>query len=93
MATGLTCELLTADQHLSLPVDERLETFEHMARAIGDIFDEAQQLHEAFRRIEQSPVNLRLQAVRCEDPGRTDRRDCFQLQPFGTGCSRVCRSV
>lgn len=69
MATGLTCELLTADQHLSLPVDERLETFEHMARAIGDIFDEAQQLHEAFRRIEQSPVNLRLQAVRCEDPG------------------------
>ncbi|WP_138469693.1 PAS domain-containing protein [Poseidonocella sp. HB161398] len=69
MAAGLTAELMSRDRIQGKPVDDRLEAFDAMSRAVGDIFKEANALYADFRRIEQIPVNLRLQASRCEASG------------------------
>ncbi|WP_172331703.1 PAS domain-containing protein [Mangrovicoccus sp. HB161399] len=69
MAAGLTAELMSRDKIGAKPVDDRLQAFDAMSKAVGDIFDEANALYADFRRIEQIPVNLRLQASRCEASG------------------------
>ncbi|MBE3639898.1 PAS domain-containing protein [Mangrovicoccus sp. HB182678] len=69
MAAGLTAELMSRDKIGGKPVDDRLEAFDTMSRAVGEIFAEANALYADFRRIEQIPVNLRLQASRCEASG------------------------
>lgn len=69
MAKGLTAELLSADTARGKPVDDRLQVFDEMADAVNEIFTEANLLYADFRRIEQIPINLRLQASRCEAAG------------------------
>lgn len=69
MAKGLTTELLSIDQTLNRGVDDRLESFDEMAGAVREIVFEANRLYADFRKIEQIPVNLRLQASRCEAAG------------------------
>ncbi|MEM8554052.1 MAG: PAS domain-containing protein [Pseudomonadota bacterium] len=69
MARALTQELMSRDRLRAQPVDDRLEAFDDMATAVGEIFVEANALYADFRRIEQIPVNLRLQASRCEASG------------------------
>lgn len=69
MAAALTTELKARDVASGAPIDDRLDTFDRMAGAVGEIFDEANALYADFRRIEQIPVNLRLQASRCEASG------------------------
>ena len=69
MAKGLTEELLFRDKLMGAKIDDRLEAFDQMAKAVNEIFDEANRLYADFRRIEQIPVNLRLQASRCEASG------------------------
>lgn len=69
MSKALTSELMSSDQVQRKPVDDRLEAFDEMAQAVNEIFVEANLLYADFRRIEQIPVNLRLQASRCEASG------------------------
>ena len=49
--------------------DDRLESLERMVDAVDDIFDEANRLYDEFSRISLVPVNMRLQATRCEPSG------------------------
>lgn len=69
MAAALTKELMSRDKMLNSPLDDRLTAFDSMAKAVHEIFLEANELYADFRRIEQIPVNLRLQASRCEASG------------------------
>lgn len=69
MANALTHELTARDQNMREPLDDRLAAFDRMREAVHDIFNEANELHAEFRRIEQIPINLRLQASRTEASG------------------------
>jgi len=69
MGASLTAELQSKDRLLNKQVDFRLDAFGDMAKSVSDIFTESNALYADFRRIEQIPVNLRLQATRCEASG------------------------
>ncbi|MGB0660106.1 MAG: PAS domain-containing protein [Mangrovicoccus sp.] len=68
MATAVNAELVSKDKKMN-EHDDRLEAFEGMVKSVADIFEETNLLYQDFRRIEQIPVNLRLQASRCEASG------------------------